>query len=259
MEFEELYGEALDTELGSADRTERFTTFRRKRAINLGQREFARLTDCFPREAQIDLVSDLREYDLEAVINDEAFLRFTEQQPYLHLTDAGGHLRSITGEEFPRRDIAQLDRETPGWRSNSSGSTPCEWYLREEGGRTFFGLNPMPSIPSGATWLAFVPYSSYPADMILDDDEPFQTDSGGNPKTSLRIYHQAIVHRAAAELEKLRRNYPQMKEQLRLFGGMVQDYREKKVPTGGQRVSFARNYAQEAMGRTRRNSPPYGY
>ena len=50
MTFLELYGTELDRELGTTDRTQRFTTARRKAAINAGQLEFVRRTECLTRE-----------------------------------------------------------------------------------------------------------------------------------------------------------------------------------------------------------------
>jgi len=256
MTFVEMYGEGLDHELGSSDRTERFTTARRKLAILNAQRDFARDTDCFQREAQIDLQDGISEYDLEVVINDEAFLRFVDQQPWLQLTDSNGVVRTVTGPEFPRVDIPLMDREQPGWRSQT-GTAPISWYLREDGGRSFIGVTPEPSITAGSTWLLFVPYSAYPADMSLDTDEPFATTAGGNTKIVLRAYHQALVHKAASQLEKLRRNYPQMKDQLMLYGSFVEDWKSRRQPTGGTRVSLARGYFADAQ-RRRPQTPPYG-
>jgi hypothetical protein len=258
MTFEELYGEALDHELGSADRTERFTTARRKRAINLAQREFARLTDCFQRESQIDLVHDISEYDLESVINDDAFLRFADQQPWLKITEQPEKVLTRTGNDFPRIDIPLLDREQPSWRGGGPAQ-PSSWYMREDGGRMLFGIVPVPRILAPQTWSAFIPYSAYPADMVLNTDQPYATaSSGGNSKMVLRVYHQGLVHHAAATLEKLRRNYPQMNFQQSMFRDMVADYLSRRQPTGGTRVSLARNYFREASRhRTGADADPY--
>jgi hypothetical protein len=46
MTFLQLYGDYLDIELGSADRTALFTTARRKDAVNRAQLEFAKQTEC---------------------------------------------------------------------------------------------------------------------------------------------------------------------------------------------------------------------
>jgi hypothetical protein len=65
MTFAQLYGESLNRELGSDDTTQLFTTVRRKAAINEAQREFARVTECYTREATIPLVIGQMEYDLD--------------------------------------------------------------------------------------------------------------------------------------------------------------------------------------------------
>jgi hypothetical protein len=257
MTFLELYGDRLDHELGSADRTERFTLARRKAAVNLAQREFTRETDCFPRRSQIDLTTGISEYDLGVLVNDQAFFRFTDEQPFLKLTDANGNHTYLSGEDFQQIDVPLLDREEIGWRS-ASASSPSSWYFRSDGRFTYFGLYPTPSFTAGASGLAFVPYSSFPATMVADTDEPFQTATGGAPKYSLRAHHQALVHRAAAELEKLRRNNPQVREQLGFYSRFVRDYLEKKQPTGGTRISTARDYFRDAQrGSSQATSPDW--
>lgn len=255
MTFLELYGDELDVALGTEDRTERFTTARRQTAINEAQREFARKTDCFVREAQVDLSEGIAEYDLESVINDEAFLRFAAQQPYLELTDADGNVTRIEGDSFKRKDIPILDREEPGWRGASDG-TPSAWYFRESGGSLFIGLSPAPEVPAGESWLLFVPFVSYPADMVSDTDEPFAATTGGNPVKTLRAYHPALVKYAAARLEQLRRNYQIARMRMQEFEELVQDYMNRRRPTGGRRVVLAHNYMSAAMSRSPEASDP---
>ena len=65
MTFLELYGTELDRELGTVDRTQRFTTARRQAAINAAQVEFVKRTECLTRSVSISLVDGTREYDLE--------------------------------------------------------------------------------------------------------------------------------------------------------------------------------------------------
>ena len=60
MTFVELYADALDRELASADRNALFTVVRRKYAVNEAQREFTRLTDCYLKEVTIPLVDGTR-------------------------------------------------------------------------------------------------------------------------------------------------------------------------------------------------------
>jgi len=245
MTFVELYGDELDTELGSADRTERFTNARRRSAINFAQREFVRLTDSFTREGEIVLTTTIGEYDLEALLDADTFLRFADQQPYITIVTSGGDTRTLQGRDFARLDIPALDREDSGWR-NVAASTPVGWYLREDGGEVKLGLQPAPSIPAGDTWTLYVPYVAYPADMVNDTDEPFSATAGGNTKSSLVAYHKALAHRAAAELEKLRRNYDQVKAQLQTFMGYIQDYQARLRKTGGERISYSHSYLQDA-------------
>lgn len=55
MIFSDLYGTQLDIELGSADRTQLFTTARRKKAILDGMHNFERTTSCTPAYGSIAL------------------------------------------------------------------------------------------------------------------------------------------------------------------------------------------------------------
>jgi len=246
MTFLEMYGEGLTTELGSSDTTERFTSARRRSAINLGQREFNKLTGCFTREGEIVITGDIPEYDLEANLDAGTYIRLTDQQPWLEITDANANVRVLSGEEFQRADIARKDWEDPGWRSTSS-SIPTGWYLRHDSGSIFIGLTPAPSAPAGESWKLYVPYVAKPATMASDADLPFSQTAGGNSKTSLEVYHQGLVHRAAAELEKLRRNYGQVQFQMALFMQFVRDYRTDQRKTGGERVRLAHNYFGSAQ------------
>lgn len=55
MTFVDLYGIQLDIELGSADRTQLFTTARRKKAVNDAMHNFERITSCTPAYGSISL------------------------------------------------------------------------------------------------------------------------------------------------------------------------------------------------------------
>jgi hypothetical protein len=246
MTFLELYGNALDVELGTEDRAERFTVGRRKTAINNAQREWVRLTGSFTQEGQVDLSDGIREYDLEAILDSASFLRFSEQQPYMQIIDADGVTSTYEGPNFERMDVPRLDLEQTGWRSTADG-TPSKWYMREDQGRVYFGVNILPDPGVGESWYVKIPYVSYAADMVADADEPFAITAGGNPKKTLRAYHQALVHYAAYELEKLRKNYQVGKMQKDLFMEYVQEYLTRLGPTGPQRVGFAHNYMAAAM------------
>lgn len=65
--FLQLYGDDLDRELGTADRSVLFNLARRKDAINAAQQEWVKRTECLVGLAAIPLVSGTPEYDLESV------------------------------------------------------------------------------------------------------------------------------------------------------------------------------------------------
>ena len=70
MDFLTLYGTELDRELGTTDRTQRFTTARRKEAINAAQLRFLKRTGCVTKQTTIALVDGTQEYDVEATVTD---------------------------------------------------------------------------------------------------------------------------------------------------------------------------------------------
>jgi hypothetical protein len=241
--FSDLYGSLLDLELASADTTQRFTTVRRKAAVNAGQREFARLTNCCQKLGSVALVDDTAEYDLEATLTD--FRQLAPEGPSIKIVDAAGNVTWIEGESFPRTTVRALARYDSGWQAASS-STPDAWYLRALSGKTYFGLSPAPDIPAGETWTLYVPYYAVPADLTLNTDEPFTV--AGDVLIALRPYHQALVHYAAAQLEKLRRDWDAVRMQQVYFSALVDQYRAETKPIGGQRVVFARDYRRERPG-----------
>lgn len=246
--FLQLFGEYLDAELGSADRSNIFTTAKRKDAINRAHLEFAKQTGCFQRVATITVVDGTQEYDLDAtgIISAGDYIDVAPQGPEHKYTDSGGSITYTAGEDFPRIDIPQLNRESSGWRSTTAVSEkPTSWYLREDGGSLYFGLVPVPDIGAGDSAVVTLPYLAIPPDMTDDAHEPFSVVMGTSPKRTLRPWHMALVHYAAALLEPLRKNYQAEKRQRELFAGMVADYLQKQRPKGGQRVTFARNYYAE--------------
>lgn len=247
MIFSDLYGDYLDRELGTVDRTVAFTTIRRKAVINEGMREFNRLTECFTREASIALTDDVAEYDLEASITAGDYLRVAKQGVEIKAVDASANETYFAGDEFPRRDIVWLNRFQPGWRTATAGN-PLSHYFREEGGRVYFGIYPPPSVAVGETWTGTIPYVALPPDMTADADVPFTVSS--NAKLTLRDWHKAIVHFGAGQLEKfVRKNQQGYLDQMQLFGGYVSDYIAKQHPKGGQHVTFARTYYRGRGGR----------
>lgn len=247
MTFVQLYGTALDTELGSADRTKLFTAQRRKDAINEAQREFVRLTECLVKQGTIPIVSGTGEYDLEASFTDYTWLAKDGVVVKILLAD-GVTYRYLAGNDLPLRTVQWLDREMTGWRSASAG-TPIAQYVRDDGGTVNLGLTPAPSVAAGETWTLLVPYVMLPTDMVLDGDLPFTVSA--NAKLRLWPWHKALAHYASAQLQKLRKNWKDsdgVQTQTQLFAGFVADYLQRQRPKGGQHVSFEHNYRATRRG-----------
>lgn len=253
MTFVDIYGDYLDRELGTTDRSASFKTATRKTVSNEGMREFNRLTNCFVKQVSIALTDNVSEYDLESVITAADFLRLSKQGVEVKKVDASGNITYYSGDQLPRRDIPWLNRFQPGWRTATKGQ-PLSYYLREDGGSEYFGLYPGPSIAAGETHTGIIPYVALPPDMSADADVPFTVS--GNAKTSLTDWHKAIVHFAAAQLEKyVRKNQQGYSDQMQLFGGYVSDYLQQQHPKGGQQVSFARTYYRQRGGIQRVQDP----
>lgn len=243
--FLQLYGELLHRELGSEDTTALFTTARRKQAVNDAQLEFAKQTECFTKSVLVTMVDDTREYDLEAIAADDFIAPARDGFEYVY-TDAAGNLTYLTGDDFPRTDIYRLGLEEPGWHQIEATTLPSSYYLREEGGKVYLGLVPAPDVTAPATATVAVRYLAIPPDMVSDSDEPFSLTAGSDPKRSLRPWHQALVHYAAALLEPLRKNFPAEQRQRALFASIVADYLQRHRPRNGTRITMAHNYRRAA-------------
>lgn len=242
MDFATLYGSELTRELGS-ESTTLFTTARRKAAINAAQLEFLERTDCFQRTYALSLTDGVGEYDVEASITDFAWL--AKQGVSIWIV-SGTTVRYIEGEDLRVTTDQRLNTDRPGWRGTPNG-TPSAVYLRPEGGTQLLGFHPKPSIASGDVWVALVHAVVQPAVMTADADVPFTY--GANAVTSLAPYHRALVHFAAADLEKFRKDSQRAAEQLQLFEQYVERYQAKQRPKGGQTVRFTRDYRATARRR----------
>lgn len=246
MLFSSLYGARLDEELGTDDTAVLFTTARRKAAINKGVQEFSELTECFQRESTVTLTGGTGEYDLNSslVITGEDFVRFSKQQVEFRYLDASSNETVLAGEDLPRRDIPWLNRYAQGWQTSTVASSVAQmpefYYERLAGGARYLGFTPVPSTGSSASMRAIVPYVARPAVMTSDTNEPYQV--GALVRRDLRDYHQASVHYAAHQLNKLRRDYEESQRQLQLFLGYVTRWFQKDRVKGGNSVSMARNY-----------------
>jgi hypothetical protein len=246
--FSSLYGTRLDRELGSADSTQLFTTARRKSAINEAQEEFARLTNCLERKSSIAITAWTGEYDLNssAVLPAQDFYEWAPRGVEFRYTDASSNVHVLHGDDLPRRDPNWLDRYEPGWDVSTWASTtvmqqvPSFWYERIDGGARYLGFTPLPSSGSSASMEAFITYQARPTAMTSDTNEPFMVNS--SVRFDLRPYHQALVHYAAHQLEKLRRDDQASERQLQKFLGYVQQYLQAMRKKGGTSLTFARSY-----------------
>ena len=246
-QFSSLYGSRLDRELGSADSTQLFTTARRKAAINEGIQQFADLTECYRSVDVNDWASQQTAANLSTSVGTAADLaRLDAEGPVFTHTDTAGNVTIVGGDDLPRVDRAWLTRYRPGWQHStvSTGTLqlPSAYYVTQEAGALLLGVHPTPSKGStGATLTVRIPYIARPATLTSDTAEPF-TDADGNVRADLRIYHQAVVHYAAAQLEKFRRDTQASAEQMQAFMGYVQRYIGASKRKGGQAIALATNY-----------------
>jgi hypothetical protein len=241
--FSSLYGARLDEELGTDDSTVLFTTARRKSAINRGLEEFAKLTECWQRSSTLTITGGTAEYDLSTLAD---FVRLSKQQVEFHYVDASSVETVLAGDDLIRRDIDWLNRYNSGWQSDTTASSvqqlPTQYYERLDGGARYLGLVPKPCTGSSASAKVVVPYVARPTPMTSDTAEPFST--GAAVRADLRPYHQASVHYAAHQLEKLRRDDAASDRQLQKFLGYVSSWWAENRPKGGRALTQARNYFQ---------------
>ena len=245
--FSSLYSARLDRELGTDDASILFTTARRKAAINEGQDQFADLTECLLRRSTLTMTGGTAEYDLNSttVIPGGDFSRWGKEQVQIRYTDAAGNITIAGGNDLERRDVPWLDRFEPGWQQSTVSSAtgqqmPRYTYERMDGGARYLGFSPTPSTGSSATMEAVIPYIARPTPMSSDTNEPFTV--GGVVRSDLRIFHQALVHYAAAQLEKLRRDEQASAGQMQQFMGYVQRFAALMRKRGGDTISVARRY-----------------
>jgi hypothetical protein len=244
-QFSSLYGTRLDRELGSADSTQLFTTARRKSAINEGVQQFADLTECYKSFDVLTWPSQQTELNLSTLVGTGDFVRLDAEGVTLTYTDSAGTARAIGGDDLPRVDRAWLTRYRPGWQTSTVSTAtvqlPTAYYVAQDAGELVVGLSPTPSAGSTAASMTLtIAYVARPATLTQDTDEPFK--DGGNVRADLRIYHQAAVHYAAAQLEKYRRDTQASAEQMQAFMGYVQRFVGASKRKGGQAIALATNY-----------------
>lgn len=244
--FSALYDDALHTELGTNDTSVLFTGARRKHAINEGYRQFADLTECFVKQSTVNWSTGVQEVDLTTVASD--YSRVASQAPVFVISDSLGQSQVIAGEDFPQRDIPYLDNAQSGWRSTQTGY-PSGWYLRNDGGHQYFGLDRRLDLSTGSTQSAklIFPYVATPSSMTADTNVPFSV--AGVQRIDLLPYHQAIVHFAAHQLEKLRKDTDASDRQLKTFLGYVERFISATRPKGSRSVRSAVPYFRNARRR----------
>lgn len=242
MDFSQLYGTKLDIELASADRTQLFTTERRKEAINDAMLAFVRQTGCTKKYGEIDITDSTEEYNVYDSFTD--WIRHMGN-PSIRVT-SGSNIRYYQGRDFPRRSKEELDRLEPSWRS-ASDATPAAWYLEPNGGELLLGVYPPPDITAGDTWDWIVPYLAKPTTMSLDAAVPFTV--GGEVILSLEPYHQGLVHYAAAQLEPLRKNYSGSERQMKLYTSYVAQYLQQQRQDGPDQITMVRSYYGDTQSR----------
>src|SRR3990167_3427666 len=170
MQFDELYGERLNLELNSGDSNVLYTSTRRQQAINDGYAEFCALTECWQRRSTITVSCNVAEYALSTIAD---FVRISPQGlPEFRITSSGssGRTTILAGDDFPRRDELWQNRQSPGWRQSTTLGTPGSWYLRNDNGRQFIGLDILPDVASSEVARIVVPYVARVAPMTVSTE-----------------------------------------------------------------------------------------
>lgn len=245
MLFSEIYGTRLDDKLGTADRTQRFTTVKRKQYANDGQRKFNELTGCYVKRAPIALTAALQEYDIESASVLAAGDYLWPSETSASLKRVGTDTAYTEGPELPFYREESLNQLRPNWRAESAATPDC-WTVRREGSALYAVLVPAPDVPAGETWTLLLPYVAVPADMTSDAHEPY---GNATPRKSLRPYHDAILFYAAAECELLRKDVNKHEYWMKRFAGEVARYTGTQAPKSGQGIRLHTNYRRRTLSR----------
>src|SRR4051812_5016453 len=137
MTFLEITGTRLDDKLGTADRTQRFTTVKRKQYANDGQRKFNEQTGCYVKRLALAIVDLTQEYDIETAATDFLWPSGTT----VSLKRVGTSTSYVEGADLQIVTEETLNQIDPNWRAASAG-TPEFLYWRNEGGSRYVGLHP---------------------------------------------------------------------------------------------------------------------
>lgn len=258
INFGDLYQDALDVELGSNDSAVLFTTARRKHAINEGYKQFCDLTDCLTKRSTITVSSSAQEFNLNSttIIPAGDFVRICDEGPSFKKYDTSGSVTMVLAgdRDFPQREVPWLDSAESGWRSTTVG-TPTSWYLRNDAGARYFGVDRPVNVSTSETAELVIPYVARPSSMTSTSDVPFALD--GAARRDLNDYAQATVHFAAHRLEKLRKDTEASDRQLQTFMSYVQRFLQAMRPKGPRGVRASKSYFTDA-GRSRSVDGPLG-
>lgn len=238
MTFLQLYGTKLDRELGTTDRTQRFTTALRKEYVGEGHEKFNEHTSCYTKRSSLALVDETQEYDLEnaATFAAEDFLWPAKVGASIKRTvTASGNVSYLEGDDFQFTTEEELNETQPNWRAASPG-TPTHWYFRMDGATVAVGLYPAPDIPATETWVLFWPYVAKAPALSADADIPYAG------RITLVPYHDAILAYAAAQCEKLRKNWEGVDRQMKIFGAFVVKFTADQQPKRGTQIRLAQDY-----------------
>lgn len=261
MNFERLYKDELHIVLNNSDTSVLFTSTRRQVAIRQAEEEFIDLTECLTLQSSVACSCNVSEYDINTSTGGSSnFVRIAKQGVEYHLVSSAGTLRTVSGDQFPRRDIHWLNRYRPNWRESTTPvEFPQEYYLRADGGRQLIGLTEPPDVGSSETATLLVPHVVRPDVMTSSAAEPFTV--AGTARQDLRWYHKALPHYAAYKLLPLIGDEQGSQGQLQKFLGYVERYKQDQRPKGGTHVTMARGYLSEARktpGADRSADPRFG-
>lgn len=243
MIFSSLYGGKLDRELGTDDRQVLFTTERRQGAVNDGIKRFNDDTECFVNTQVFTPTPAATDFTLSSTIflPGLPFMRFSGQTPLrvLYYTAAGTEVYGP--DRLVQRSEWWLSRYVPGYYDEyfvtpTVKQIPRYYSLRQNQGATVLRFSPQLSTAAGDDVQIELNYVAEPPALTLDTEEPYYL------APEVRPYHQAIVHYAAAQLEKLRRDYTASDRQMAWYQEYVDRWRRSHQHVGGQVLQFARSY-----------------
>ena len=247
MTLDDLAGEALVIELGADDDSALFTLPQRMKAVNRAQAEFARETMCLGFAVLWPVTTWF--YDLDTIFGDRTG-HLSPTVLWLRVRDSLGVERDTRLEV---RAPLWFDRHIPGWRLRQapidSPGPPRVWSWLQQSAGSAGGVialwpPPPPTQPAGETWSLLVQCAVQPLDMTQGDHEPFRnvvTDT--EAAAWLRPYHWALAHKAAAELEYLRKDQVAVERQIAQYQGYVQQLVAAKRHRGGRVIiTGAREY-----------------